>query len=92
MNTPEIKAFIKEHSPLFWYIPEDKKEEVSPELLVETILNYGDKEAVLTLFNLMGIKNVARVFYSSTNQSERKRANYHELTINYFNLLFSKYA
>ena len=29
MNSPEIKAFIREHSTLFRYIPEDKKEEIS---------------------------------------------------------------
>jgi len=43
-----------------WYTPEDKKEEISHEFLVETILNYGDKVAVIQLFNLPGIKNVAR--------------------------------
>jgi len=42
MNSPEIKQFIHEHSNLFWYTPEDKKEEISTEFLVETILNYGD--------------------------------------------------
>lgn len=41
MRSPELKAFIRERSPLFWYIPEDKKTEVSDELLVETILNHG---------------------------------------------------
>ena len=44
MNSPEIKAFIRENSALFWYTPEDKKEEISPEFLVETILNYGSME------------------------------------------------
>ena len=54
MNSPEIKEFIREHSNLFWYTPEDKKEEISNEFLVETILNYGDKESVLHLFQLLG--------------------------------------
>jgi len=34
MNSPEIKQFIREHSNLFWYTPEDKKEEISHEFLV----------------------------------------------------------
>jgi two-component SAPR family response regulator len=37
MNNPEVKAFIRKHSSLFWYIPEDKKEEISPDVLVEFI-------------------------------------------------------
>lgn len=37
--SPELKSFIHEHSSLFWYTPEDSKENVSPELLVEIILN-----------------------------------------------------
>ena len=40
-------------------------EEVSHELLVETILNYGDMEAVLKLFNLLGIEKVAEIFNHS---------------------------
>ena len=54
MNSPEIKQFIREHSNLFWYTPDDKKEEISNEFLVETILNYGDINAIIQLFNLMG--------------------------------------
>ncbi len=34
MNSPEIKAFIRKHSALFRYIPEDKKEEISEDVLV----------------------------------------------------------
>jgi len=39
MNSPEIITFIRENTALFWYTPEDKKEAISPEFLVETILN-----------------------------------------------------
>ena len=92
MNSPEIKHFIREHSNLFWYTPEDKKEEISLEFLVETILNYGDIDAVLQLFNLLGIKNVAHIFFNSINLSERRKGNYHEITINYFTNVFKKHA
>ena len=37
MRTPELKAYIRKHNALFWYIPQEKKEEVSDELLIETI-------------------------------------------------------
>jgi hypothetical protein len=92
MNSPEIKQFIREHHNLFWYIPDDKKEKISNEFLVETILNYGDKNAIIQLFNLLGIKKVAKIFFDSIALSDRRKGNYHELTINYFTLVFRKYA
>jgi len=92
MNSPEIKQFILEHSNLFWYTPEDKKEEISNEFLVETILNYGDINAIIQLFNLLDIKIVAKIFSDSIALSNRRKANYHELTINYFTLVFRRYA
>lgn len=92
MNSPEIKEFISRHGNLLWYTPEDKKEEISHEFLVETILNYGDKDSVIQLFHLLGIKKVAEIFYNSINLSERRKGNYHEITINYFSHLFKKYA
>ena len=92
MNSPEIKQFIHQHSNLFWYTPEDKKEAISNEFLVETILNYGDKEAVLQLFHLMGINEVAEIFFNSINRSSRRKGNYHEITVNYFTLVFKRYA
>ncbi|MDR2683582.1 MAG: hypothetical protein LBB64_06920 [Dysgonamonadaceae bacterium] len=87
-----LKQYIAKHKSLFWYTPEDKKENISPSLLVETILNYGDMEAVKELFQVMGIDNVAKVFFHDINLSERRRNNYHELTLNYFILLFNRYV
>jgi len=92
MNTPEIKQYIHQNSALFWYIPENKKEEISLELLVETILNYGDMNAIKQLFNLLGLKEVAKLFFNSIATSDRRKGNYQELSLNYFNLLFRKYA
>jgi len=92
MNSPEIKEFISRHGNLLWYTQEDKKEEISHEFLVETILNYGNKDSVIQLFHLLGIKKVAEIFYNSINLSERRKGNYHEITINYFSHLFKKYA
>jgi len=92
MRSPEVKEFILQHSNLFWYTPQDKKTEVSDEFLVETILNYGDKETLLQLFSLLGTQNVANVFFKSINISERRRANYSEITIHFFTHVFKKYA
>jgi hypothetical protein len=92
MHSPEIKRFINQHRNLFWYTPEDKKEQISSEFLVETILNYGDKDAVIQLLNIMGINKVAEIFFNSINRSKRRRGNYHEITENYFTHVFKRYA
>jgi hypothetical protein len=89
MNSPEIKAFIKENSSLFWYFKEDEKENISPEVLVEFILNYGDEKSVKKLFVLLGIDVVADIF---TKQTSGKRLNYFPQVIHYFNLYFEKHA
>ncbi len=89
MNSPEIKAFIRKNQSLFWYIPDDKKEDIDEEILVEFILNYGTMEDVKELFMLMGIGKVAKVFYHA---SGRKKLNYYPEVYNYFDLFFKKYA
>jgi hypothetical protein len=92
MQSPIIREFIHQQSNLFWHIPEKKKKEISQEVLVETILNYGDIKAVKQLLAIMGIDEVAKTFYSITDKSIRKKGNLHELTVNYFTLFFEKYA
>ncbi|GHS88650.1 hypothetical protein FACS1894201_10140 [Bacteroidia bacterium] len=87
-----VKDFINEHQMLFWYSPEPKSETVSDELVVETILNYGSLNNVRQLFQVIGIKNTAKIFFDSIKKSERRKNNYHELTLNYFTLLFNRYA
>jgi hypothetical protein len=92
MNSPEIKSFIRKNSELFWYIPDDEKENISQDVLVEFILNYGDMTAVKELFSIIGIDVAADHFFKSINLSDRRKGNYHEITLNYFTLLFNKYA
>jgi hypothetical protein len=92
MRTQEIKDYIDQRQELFWYTPQPKSEKVSDDLLVETILNYGTMDDVRELFRVMGIKTVARIFFSSIVKSERRKNNYFELTVNYFTLLFKRYA
>ena len=89
MYSSDIKLFIKEKKDLFWYTPDDKKEEVSPALLVETILNYGTLDDVRRLIRLMGMEEVSKVFFSARG---RQNLNYYPEIHNYFSLLFKKYA
>jgi predicted nucleotidyltransferase len=86
------KEYIHRHKALFWYTPENKLDEISDSFLVETILNYGNMYAIKDLFQLIGIKKTAEIFFHSINLSERRKNNYHELTLNYFTLLFNRYA
>lgn len=89
MNSPKIKAFIRENSHLFWYTPEDKKEEISLEFLVETILNYGSMDDIKKIIKIIGIKEVSRIFFSAEG---RKKLNYYSEIYNYFSLFFKRYA
>lgn len=88
-NTPEIKQFICENADLFWYIPEPDKQNISREVLVEFILNYGDMTKVNKLFQLLGLKTVATVFFSL---KERKVGNFYPEIHNLFSLYFKQHA
>lgn len=89
MHSPEIKAFIREHSNLFWYIPADKKEEISLELLVETIFNYGDLNDIRNLINIMGFNHLSVIF---NNLHGRKKLNYYPEIYQFFSNLIQRYA
>jgi hypothetical protein len=89
MNSPEVKEFIRQHSDLFWYTPADKKEDIGPDLLLETILNYGTLDDIRSLLKIWGIGEAAKVFYSAEG---RKKLNYFPEIYNYFSLYFKKYA
>lgn len=87
-----LRQFVEEHKNLFWYTPKDKLFEISDELLVETILNYGTLNDVKELFRLLGIKKAAEIFFHSINLSERRKNNYYPEVCNFFTLLFKRYA
>ena len=89
VNSPEITAFIRENRTLFWYTPEDKKENISLEFLVETILNYGTLNEIKTLIRIIGIQKIPQVFFSAQG---RKKLNYYPEIYNFFSLIFSRYA
>ncbi len=89
VNSPEVKQFIQEHSHLFWYIPEDQMGEISQELLVETILNYGNLDDVRRLVEIMGINRISEVFFQAGG---RKKLNYYPEIHHFFSLVFKKYA
>ena len=89
MRTAEFKAFILQHSDLFWYTPQDKKKDISDEFLIETILNYGTLQEFKELEKLMGQQKLSTVFMGVKG---RKIMNYYPEVYNFFYLYFSKHA
>ena len=85
----DIKQFIRENEALFWGVKPEEKENISLNVLVETILNYGDEKSVRILFDLIGVKTVAEIFF---RQISGKRSNYHQRTKHFFKLYFKRHA
>lgn len=92
MDTLALKELINDNQHLFWYIAAEGKEDIDSDLLVETILNYGDEKAVKRLIAIMGIERVAAIFKKHLTTSNRRKNNYHELVSNYFQLYFNRHA
>lgn len=86
MTHPEL---IRRYGNLFWYVPEEEKEHISLEALVESILNYGDLEAVRYLIKVTGVKTVSEIFF---RQNKNKRVNYFPQVANFFTLYFKRHA
>jgi len=85
----DIKQFIRENKVLFWGVKPEEKENISLNVLVETILNYGNEKSVRTLFDLIGVKTVSEIFF---RQISGKRSNYHKRTKHFFQLYFRRNA
>ena len=88
-HSPELKTFIKEHSYLWWWVPEDRKEFLSLDSIVEAILNYGTLEEINRLFDLISIEKAAEIFYKRTSGF---RTNYFPLVKHYFKLYFERHV
>jgi len=76
----DIKQFIRENEALFWGVKPEEIENISLNVLVETMLNYGNEKKVKTLFDLIGVKTVAELFYRQISGKSGKRSNYHQRT------------
>lgn len=87
MEKARLKKFIQKNKALFWWVKD--KEKISEEILVEAILNYGTRESVKELFDILGMEHVAEIFFK---QIRKKRNNYNPRTINFFSLYFGRYA
>jgi hypothetical protein len=72
---------------LVWYVKD--RDSLSPESVLESVLNYGDWRDFLGIKDAIGIEKTRLMF---ENLKNRKRVNLRPATINYFSLYFAKYA
>ena len=89
IHNQDIKEFIKAHSNLFWYTPKENKEEISLELLMETIFNYGSLKDSLQLIKMIGSDKTLRILKRAEG---RKKMNYYPEIYNFFTLYLSRNA
>lgn len=88
-RNPRIKAFIKHHSQIFWYIPEAKKETISDEFLLEHVINHCDIPAIMELFTIMGTEKAELIFRSLKG---RRKNNIYPEYYNLFDLYFKRHV
>ena len=87
MDASEIHDFIAQRTHLVWYVKDPRA--LDNDAIVEAVLNYGDWRDVQEMIRILGISEVARIFFTHMQQP---RCNYHVKTKHYFTLYFNKYA
>ncbi len=86
----KIEEYIEKRKNLFWSVGKNQRKDISEILLVETILNYGTLEDVRELIALVGLKQVATIFFNNTQ--DQMRHNYFPEVENFFRLYFQRHA
>ncbi len=81
--------FIEKNKELFWYIKKDKIKDISNDVLVEFIFNYGTWSNLKDLIKIIGFQEL-KVVYEGIN--ERNIGNYQPEIYNYLELIVKKYA
>jgi len=74
-NSPELKALIRKNAHLFWYSKDSEKENLPLPVVLEFFINYAGIETIKELFNIIGIKTAATVFFEQIN-TQKDRSNY----------------
>jgi len=87
--TNKRNKFLQKHKDLFWYMDKSKINEISDEVLVEFILNYGSWDDFLALKKTYGIINLTEIFIKISTQ---QKSNLFPKIAHFFNLYFRRYA
>lgn len=91
-NSPQLKALIRKNAFLFWYSKDSEKENLPLPVVLEFFINYAKQEDIKELFEIVGLKKAAAIFFEEIGRSERAANNYMPEFRNYFSLYFNKYA
>ena len=81
--------FIEKNKHLFWYIKKEAIPNISNEVLVEFVFNYGTWEDVKELVRILGFDELKRVYEATT---DRKIGNYIPEMYDLFGRIVEKYA
>ncbi len=87
MQKENIQQFINKRKHLIWWVQDT--DNLSDEIIIETVFNYGDWDDVQELIEIIGIKNVSEIF---EKQLQQKRVNYSNRTKKYFTHYFKEHA
>ena len=79
----KLAQFIRARRYLVWHV--NDLENLSPESIVEHILNYGDWDDVQKLISILGYQDIVSIF---NRQIKRARNNYRPEVTNYFRHYF----
>ncbi len=82
----DIKTFIKKRPYLIWHTKNFNN--LSEEVIVESVLNYGDFDDVKEMIKILGIEKTAGIFRKEAGE---KRNNYRPEIKNYFKLYFNRF-
>ena len=89
MNSARLKQLLKRNTQLWWWMKKEDVYHLSPDSIVEGILNYGFEKDVKELIEIFGEEQVAKIF---AKNSQNWRHNYLPLVKNYFDLYFQKHV
>ncbi|MDQ3190191.1 MAG: hypothetical protein M3Q58_01205 [Bacteroidota bacterium] len=83
------EAFITKNAHLFWYIKKEAIPNISNEVLVEFIFNYGTLDDVKELIKIIGFQELKRVYEDVT---DRGIGNYIPEMLDLLSRITNKYA
>lgn len=87
LEIQKARELIKNKPHLIWYTK--NYDNLSPESILESVLNYGDWEDFKKLLSIFGIKDSSQLFRAIKN---KQRCNLKPRTLNYFTKYFEKHA
>ncbi len=88
MQTNKLSFLLKDRNDLVWWVPEESKENISDEMTLEAVLNYGTWQDVQAAINILGWSDSGSIFSSLDSA---KRSNLRPEVRHFFKLYFEKH-